>query len=59
MSKCIYNMPDDECTLFHGDGNESPSECDKNGLCMCLENSNWLTCDMFDVDYPDPREEEE
>lgn len=57
MINCVYLTGEDECTLYHGKGNERPSECDRNGICMGVENCSSLQCDMFDTDLPDVREE--
>jgi len=58
MNHCVYVVDKDECSLYHGKGNERPSECDRNGVCMCVKNCKWCDCDMFDTDLPDVREEE-
>ena len=57
MNECIYKITNDECSLYKGGDVTRPSDCDKEGVCICAKTQIWGYCDMFAKDLPEAGEE--
>jgi len=57
MKACVYKIIQDECSLFHGSVGERPSECDRNGLCICADSGYYADCNEYADKLPETGEE--